>query len=113
MMHPSLDQNSVRDPWEHGLERWSRIVEEIESGYALTYDDYLNDLDLRHALNGLPEQDPRHATLVGLDARFKAQTFPSGSCAWGDENAAAEGWEREREWYYWRLPTHPGPAFHE
>lgn len=112
-MTPHTGAHEVRDPWEHGLERWARIVEEVERGYALTYDDFLNDLDLRHALSGLPRHDARRTQLSSLDERFRAHTFPSGACAWGDENAAAEGWDREREWYYWRLPTHPGPAFHE
>lgn len=95
------------------LERWSRTVAEVEQGYALTFDDYLNDLDLRHALRDIVVGHPLHEALAVIDARFLQATFPSGSCVWGEENAEAEAWDRDREWYYWRLPTHPGPAFHD
>lgn len=101
------------DPLDRLLDRWAHIVAEIESGYSLTFDDYLNDLDLRHGLRALPDDDARRDVLRELDTRFKAHSYPSGTCVWGDENADAEGWDRERDWYYWRLPTHPGPAFPE
>jgi hypothetical protein len=32
------------------VERWGQVVEEIERGYTLTFDDYLNDVDLRHLI---------------------------------------------------------------
>ncbi|MBX9856313.1 MAG: hypothetical protein K2Y26_12380 [Gemmatimonadaceae bacterium] len=114
-MMPTDGRDSSReaapDPLDRRLDRWAHVVAEIESGYSLTFDDYLNDLDLRHGLRALPADDARQAALRELDARFKAHTYPSGSCVWGDDNAEAEGWDRERDWYYWRLPTHPGPAF--
>lgn len=114
-MMPTDGRDSSReaapDPLDRRLDRWAHVVAEIESGYSLTFHDYLNDLDLRHGLRALPADDARQAALSELDARFKAHTYPSGSCVWGDDNAEAEGWDRERDWYYWRLPTHPGPAF--
>lgn len=114
-MMPTDGRDSSReaapDPLDRRLDRWAHVVAEIESGYSLTFDDYLNDLDLRHGLRALPADDARQVALRELDARFKAHTYPSGSCVWGDDNAEAEGWDRERDWYYWRLPTHPGPAF--
>lgn len=113
MQHYGRDtsREAAPDPLDRRLDRWAHVVAEIESGYSLTFDDYLNDLDLRHGLRALPADDARQAALRELDARFKAHTYPSGSCVWGDDNAEAEGWDRERDWYYWRLPTHPGPAF--
>jgi len=110
-MTPPDTRDPMTDPIDRKLDRWAHVVAEIESGYALTFDDYLNDLDLRHSLHTLPDDDPRQAPLRALDARFKAHSYPSGRCVWGDENAEAEGWDRERHWYYWRLPTRPGPAF--
>jgi hypothetical protein len=95
------------------LAQWARTVDEVERGYALTFDDYLNDLDVRHALRVIDDTHAQYGVLATLDARFRAASFPSGSCVWGEDNAEAEGWDRERHWYYWRLPTHPGPAFHD
>ncbi len=92
------------------IARWARTVNDVEHEYALTLDDYLNDLDVRHALGKLPSVA---LELRMLDERFRAATFPSGACVWGEENEAAEGWDREAHWYYWRLPRHAGPAFHE
>jgi hypothetical protein len=91
------------------LALWARTVEDVERGYPLTYDDYLNDLDVRHALAAhapTPE-------LAAFDARFLSHTYPSGECVWGEENAAAEAWDREKHWYYWRLPRHAGMSFDE
>ena len=94
------------------LEQWARTVDDVEHGYALTYEDYLNDLDVRRALDDALLSDAAHKPLASLDARFQAATFPSGECVWGVENEKAEGWSRVAHWYYWRLPVHPGPAFH-
>ncbi len=98
---------------EQLLEQWARTVDDVENGYALTYDDYLNDLDVRRSLDAAPLPFEAKERLAALDARFHEATFPSGACVWGVENEAAEGWDRVTQWYYWRLPTHPGPAFHD
>ena len=76
----------------------------MEHGYALTYEDYLNDLDIRRALTGAPLPHPTQDRLATLDARFQEATFPSGTCVWGVDNEQAEGWDRATHWYYWRLP---------
>ena len=98
---------------EQLLEQWARTVDDVEHGYALTYEDYLNDLDVRRALDDAPLVHAARERLAALDARFLEVTFPSGECVWGVENEEAEGWDRVSHWYYWRLPTHPGPAFHD
>ncbi len=92
------------------LGEWRRTVHDVEHEYALTFDDYLNDLDVRHSLQSFAALLPE---LRELDERFLAVTFPSGECVWGVENEAAEGWDREKHWYYWRLPIQAGPAFYE
>ncbi|MCA2984201.1 hypothetical protein [Gemmatimonas sp.] len=97
-----------RDEW---LAQWSRTVTEVERGYELTFDDYLNDLDMRHKLRVIGEHDDQWADLLELDTRFRNATFPSGRCVWGEENAQAEGWDREKHWYYWLLPKKQGLAF--
>lgn len=93
------------------LEQWRRTVEDVEQGYALTYDDYLNDLDVRHALRGVQPGDAAFGAVAALDTRFREATYPAGACVWGEENAEAEAWDRDAHWYYWRLPRAAGPAF--
>jgi hypothetical protein len=97
-----------RDEW---LAEWSRTVTEVERGYELTFDDYLNDLDVRHKLRVITEADDQWADLLELDTRFRNATFPSGRCVWGEENAMAEGWDKDKHWYYWLLPKKQGLAF--
>ena len=92
------------------LAEWSRTVTEVERGYNFTYDDYLNDVDVRHRLRLIAENDDAWSDLHELDSRFLEATVPSGECIWGDENAHLEGWQAERHWYYWRLHKAPGLA---
>ncbi len=99
------------------VERWAQVVEEIERGYALSFDDYLNDLDLRQLIArsvrnvppGAREQlEPLRAQLTALDTRFVAHTEPTPECVWGEANAEDEGWSPSGEWWYYRQPMdHP------
>jgi hypothetical protein len=98
-------------PIEESLAAWRRTVDDVVHGYALTYDDYLQDLDVRHALATHQASLEASTELEALDARFLEHSYPSGECVWGEETAAAEAWDRERHWYYWRLPKGAGPAF--
>jgi hypothetical protein len=91
------------------LAAWARTVEDVERGYPLTFDDYLNDLDVRHELAGHPPS----AELAALDARFVNASYPAGGCVWGPDNAAAEHWDKDVHWWYWRLPKNPAEAFGE
>ncbi len=95
------------------LDQWARTVDDVEHGYALTYEDYLNDLDLRRSLADVELSPESAARLAALDTRFADTTYPSGECVWGVENEEAEQWDRMTHWYYWRLPKHPGSAFLE
>ena len=95
------------------VERWTHVVEEVERGYSLTFDDFLNDVDLRHliahALRGVPPavrdqfSGLRHS-LRELDDRFIAATRPTKHCVWGDSIAEDEGWSADGEWWYYREP---------
>ncbi len=95
------------------LAQWARTVVDVERGYPLTFDDYLNDLDLRRSLDEVPLSASQQAVLERLDLRFRQASFPAGRCLWGEDNAMAEGWTPKAQWYYWRLPAHPGTAFLE
>lgn len=46
--------------------------------------------------------------LAEFDDAFRAVTAESTACTYGDDRAAAEGWTRQREWYFWRrVPGRP------
>lgn len=102
-----------RSATDERLAQWARTVEDVERGYPLTLDDYLNDLDLRRTLDEVELTTAQAQVLAAADARFEQASYPAGGCVWGEENAAAEGWSAEVQWYYWRLPRHPGPAFQD
>jgi hypothetical protein len=95
------------------IERWQQVVEEVERGYSLTYDDYLNDVDLRQliarAFRGVaPAAREQFAvlreSLHALDMRFMDVTQATQRCVWGDAIAEDEGWSRDSEWWYYREP---------
>ena len=95
---------------------WERTVRQVEVGYALGLDDYLNDLDGRqladeamtHANEGARETARQR--LLDADRRMKAATRTVGECLWGRTVGDAEGWTAEKNWWYFSLPRSPGPA---
>lgn len=107
--------------------QWTQIAAHMERGYTLTFDDYLNDLDLRRLIDervrelnaGEPEQASHHLAqhlpehlaeaLSAADAVFMNATEPSAENVWGEENALAEGWTPEREWFYYRQLSGKSP----
>lgn len=95
------------------IERWAEVVAEVERGYTLTFDDYLNDIDLRHLIarslrNAPAPQIVAMAPLLykidTVDAKFRALTESVTECIWGDANARDEHWSPDSEWYYYRQP---------
>lgn len=110
-----------RDPlseFREFVERWAEIVSQIESGYVLSYDDYLNDIDLRRIIDerrrlvsdavasDVMEQLSR--SLVDSDDRFRNATVDVQRNIWGKAVEREEGWGPGREWYYYRVPPgHP------
>lgn len=99
------------------VERWAEVVAEVARGYTLTFDDYLNDIDLRHmiahALRNAPaEQIVAMAPLLhkmdSLDAQFRELTESVNECIWGEANERDEHWSPDNQWYYYRQPlNHP------
>ncbi|MEP6781793.1 MAG: hypothetical protein ABJC26_17970 [Gemmatimonadaceae bacterium] len=94
--------------------RWTQIVADVERGYTLTFDDYLNDLDLRRQIDarlwelelGEIKVDAGLREALGkVDERFRNVTIVSEQNVWGEENARDEGWDAESEWYYYRMPV--------
>jgi hypothetical protein len=94
---------------------WDRIVTEAEAGYALDLDDWLNDMDLRRAIEeaaaSLPADGRRMLRpLAAADRRFRRATVAAGKCLWGSAVAAREGWHPDRQWWYFRRPRRGNPA---
>lgn len=100
---------------EGGIERlvarWERTSREIEAGYDLEIEDYLNDVDGRQLIAELlagaelEERDELEARVAIADARARERLVPAGGCLWGDELAASRGLDPAREWWYFELPA--------
>ncbi len=88
--------------------KWAKVAAEVERGYTLTIDDYLNDVDLRHRIASRLRTASANTqvaeSLALADERFRAATIVTDICVWGRANAIDEAWNPEREWYYFRLP---------
>lgn len=100
------------------VDAWDAVVRAVEGGYALTLDDYLNDMDLRDLIAAavdVARPDERvlaSSTLAIADTRLLSHTVDS-PCLWGDDIALEEGLDPEREWWYFRRPTRPGEQLRE
>lgn len=114
MTTPSNESSAPREPLLDTLiANWGAVAAAVDRGYALTFDDYLNDVDLRQLierrLSAATEQDIRitrelRVRLAQYDEIFRLATEPTTHCIWGDDNARDSGWGPEREWWYYRQP---------
>jgi hypothetical protein len=92
------------------VKNWEQVVGEVKKGYALTLDDYLNDLDgrqiLEEALGMAPEEERKilRERIARADRKMQALIEPAGKCLWGSEVAEAEGWTPEKNWWYFSRP---------
>jgi hypothetical protein len=97
------------------VDNWERVVAEVEAGYDRSFDDYLTDLDgrqlLANALDLAPDELRGAYTtrIADADRRIRAVTRASARCLWGQIVADEEGWKPERNWWYYLLPSAPGP----
>ena len=98
---------------------WEQAVNQVEAGYSLGLDDYLNDLDgrqlLEEALVLAPPEDREtaRARIRAADTRMKSLVLSTAECLWGEAVAESEGWTPERNWWYFGLPRSPGPLLKE
>ncbi len=95
---------------------WERIGAQVEAGYPLTIDDYLNDLDVRQiievVLSAMPTSDgPLLDRLRAADNRVRAATVPAGRCVWGDGHTPSL--TERRNWWYFLVPRSPGQELSE
>ena len=95
---------------------WERVVKQVERGYPLGLDDYLNDLDGRQLIEEALEVAPppqRAGVLERVqeaDARMRQRIRLVGECLWGSRVAASEGWTAAGNWWYFAVPLKPGPV---
>jgi len=96
------------------VESWEKTVREVEEGYSLTLDDYLNDLDARQLIAealGVARDDQRamiNARLTRADDKMRSLTEPTEVCLWGDEIAQEERWTADENWWYFARPIKAG-----
>ncbi len=88
---------------------WARQVDELARALAggdWAGDDIAERVAVRHELAMRLRTRPASAETRDLlrefDDAFRAVTTDSPTCACGDARAAAEGWTKQREWYFWR-----------
>jgi len=93
---------------------WERVVDQVEAGYELGLDDYLNDLDGRQLLEEvlvLARPADREAALERIraaDEHMKGLVNPTEECLWGESVADSEGWGPGSNWRNFNLPRSPG-----
>ena len=92
------------------VEGWEETVRQVEEGYSLTLDDYLNDLDARQliadALTAATDQQRERINerLSQADEKMRGLTEPTKVCLWGEEVAEEEGWTAKENWWYFARP---------
>jgi hypothetical protein len=97
---------------------WESLVAAVEEGYDLTFNDYVNDMELRDTLAGALEVaslDDRKAAerrLEQLDQRFRELTIDCGPIM-GERSARENGHDPFEHWWYFRRPRQPAPDFEE
>lgn len=105
----------VKGGLEGLIETWEIVVNEVTHGYDLTLDDYLNDMDGRQLIEEVVPLATKasHKALIKklwrLDAIMKTLVEPREHSLWGNNSAQEQGWTREKHWWYFTQPKHPGP----
>jgi hypothetical protein len=101
------------------IAEWERIAGDVERGYSLGLDDYLNDLDTRQLLEQALSFAPAAARealagrILAADERMKRCVAPTDECLWGRRVAEAEGWTPDENWWYFGIPRAPGSQLRE
>jgi len=99
------------------VEQWEALVAEVETGYSLGLDDYLNELDVRQLLADLMTSAPEGETkpftqrLQAADQQFLSLTKPTEACLWGEAIAEEEHWSADNNFWYYRRPRQGDPDF--
>jgi hypothetical protein len=98
---------------------WERTARQVEEGYPLGLDDYLNDLDGRQLLEEAmgvatePERDAVAPRVRQADALARAHLETVHECLWGSRVAQSEEWTPQHNWWYFAVPIEPGPMLRD
>lgn len=101
------------------VESWERTASDVEAGYRLGLDDYLNDMDGRQLLEDAwgaasdLERTRVRGRLEDADRRARAALVPTERCLWGADVARYHGWNAEQQWWYFMRPRAAGAALEE
>lgn len=97
------------------VEDWEAVVDEILRGDSQNEPEYLNDMDgrriLAEALAILPpdERQSWEERVQAADARIRSVLIPTAHCLWGRKNEQRNGYQRERDWWYYHRPPNGDP----
>ncbi len=88
------------------MDKWSRIVLNVEKEYRLTIDDYTNDLSLRNLVQEVLDACPENAGLrewtSEWDKRFEKATVKV------KEPLLPERGNKKKGWWWFRIPINQG-----
>ena len=97
------------------VDAWEKVVQAVETGYVLSLDEYLNDLDTRQLLEGALEfasptdLQKYEDRIQRADDQMKSLTTRTAVCLWSDEVAEEEGWTPKKNWWYYARPADADP----
>jgi hypothetical protein len=108
----------VKGGLEGLVSHWESVVQAVEEGYDLTFEDYRSDVELRDVLAGALEvvqstvRSGVEKKLEPLDARFRELTVECGPVC-GEDAARENGHDPNDHWWFFRRPRRPAPDFEE
>ena len=108
----------VKGGLEGLLGYWDSLVQAVEEGYDLTFNDYVNDMELRDVVQGvlevatLDERRKAEPRLAALDRRFRDLTVECAPVI-GEKVARENGHDPLEHWWFFRRPKQPAPDFEE
>lgn len=97
-----------REGLNYLIPRWQQFAGIYAATESSLY-EWLNDLDSRkiidEILDVLPADERTNVEhdLKNPDATVIANTFEINECVWGSEVEVAEGYNRKKNWYYYRM----------
>ncbi|WP_411279405.1 hypothetical protein [Gemmatimonas sp.] len=88
--------------WARQVDDLAREIDRIDPDGADMRERVAVRHEIAQRLRIRPASAETRDLLHEFDDAFRAVTAESLTCAYGDDRAAAEGWTRQREWYFWR-----------
>ncbi len=103
-------EHVVEGGLEQLMKNWEDVVKLVKAGYGCGLDDYLNDLDGRQILDEAltmaspGEKNAYSERLARTDDAIMVLLEPAGKCLWGSGVAQMQGWNSEKNWWYFMKP---------